>query len=145
MIKNYNYNDYKTVIVLSSKLEPKVAMNVVGHLSISIGAYTDNKLLMGQTEITDRDGNIHIGISRYPVIATKVKPGKLQNLVQIIKENSELLVIDYPEEMLTTGHDSELVEAIEKKTNSDINYLGIAVFGKTDVVNQFTGKFTLWS
>ena len=39
--QEYDYRSRKTVIALASNLETGIALNVVGHLSISLGAYGD--------------------------------------------------------------------------------------------------------
>lgn len=39
-----NYKDKKIVGIIASNVEPSVALNVIGHLSVSIGKYSDNKL-----------------------------------------------------------------------------------------------------
>ena len=36
---DYDYKEKKMVAVLSSKISPDVAINVIGHLSVSVGAY----------------------------------------------------------------------------------------------------------
>lgn len=37
-----NYEDKKIVAILATNVDPKTAMNVIGHLAISIGKYSDN-------------------------------------------------------------------------------------------------------
>ena len=69
---NYDYKGKKIVGVIASNVEPAIALNVMGHLAVSIGAYAD-KEIMGQAYIKDKSGVNHVGISRYPFIITKVK------------------------------------------------------------------------
>ena len=142
---NYDYNSKKAVVVLSSTIEPSIALNVTGHLSISLGANIDNNELMGQKEIYDKSGDKHIGISKYPVITTKLKPSKLKAFIQNVKVNYQnIFIADYPLEMLETGHDEELVEALKNINNEDIVYYGAIIYGDTEIINQLTGKFSLW-
>jgi len=142
---NYNYNSKKAVVVLSSTIESSIALNVTGHLCISLGANIDDTELMGQKEIYDKSDKKHIGISRYPVITTKLKPSKLKTFIQNVKENyQDIFIVDYPLEMLETGHDEELVEALKNINNEDIIYYGALIYGDTEIINQLTGKFSLW-
>ncbi len=138
-----NYEDKKVVGIIASNVEPAVALNVIGHLAISIGKYSDTEI-MGQPTIVDQSGVDHLGISKFPFIITKVKPGKLKNTIDIAKSNPDLLVADYPKDMLDTRTDDELVQAINSKANDRLEYLGAVIYGNTKDVDEITGKFQLW-
>lgn len=138
-----NYEDKKIVGIIASNVEPAVALNVIGHLSVAIGKYSDNEI-MGKPTITDKSGIKHLGISKFPFIITKVKAGKLKATIDIAKNNPNLLVADYPRDMLETRTDEELVEVINSKENDKLEYLGAVIYGNTEEVNEITGKFQLW-
>jgi len=138
-----NYEDKKIVGIIASNVEPSVALNVIGHLSVSIGKYSDDEI-MGQPTITDKSGISHLGISKFPFIITKVKPGKLKTTIDTAKSNPNLLVADYPKDMLETRTDDELVSSINGKENDNLEYLGAIIYGDTKDVNEITGKFQLW-
>lgn len=138
-----NYEDKKIVGIIASNVEPAVALNVIGHLAISIGKYS-NEEIMGKSIITDKSGIEHLGISRFPFIITKVKAGKLKNTIELAKSNPNLLVADYPKDMLETRTDEELVSSISSKENDKLEYLGAIIYGNTKDVNEITGKFQLW-
>jgi hypothetical protein len=143
MNQNYDYRSKKIVAVLTEKLETGIALNVIGHLAVSIGAYANNDM-MGQKIIVDASGKEHIGISRYPFVITKAKKNKIRQAILEARDNPQIFFVDYPKEMLDTGHDSELVEAIGKKKEDDIEYLGAVFYGAVDEVKKITGKFSLW-
>lgn len=138
-----NYEDKKIVGIIASNVSPTIALNVIGHLAISIGKYSDSEI-MGQEIITDKSGVEHLGISRFPFIITKVKSSKLKNAILLAKQNPNLLVADYPKEMLETRTDEELVKAVSSKNNDELEYLGAVIFGNTEDVNDITGKYQLW-
>lgn len=138
-----NYEDKKIVGIIASNVEPVVALNVIGHLAISIGKYSDTEI-MGQPIITDKSGVNHLGISQFPFIITKVKAGKLKTAIEMAKTNKNLLVADYPRDMLDTRTDEELVESISSKENDKLEYLGAVIYGNTKDVAEITGKFQLW-
>jgi hypothetical protein len=140
----YDYDARKTVVVLAGNLEPGIAMNVLGHLTLSIGAHGGDEL-MGRHELVDASGIAHVGISRYPVIVTKAKPTQLRRLVEVARREADVLLVDYPEHMLQTGHDDELTAALGRVSEADITYLGAALYGDSEVVSQLTGRFSLWS
>lgn len=138
-----NYEDKKIVGIIASNVEPSVALNVIGHLAISIGKYSKDEI-MGKPIITDKSGVEHLGISQFPFIITKVKSGKLKNAIELAKQNPNLLVADYPREMLDTRTDDELVLAISAKEKDKLEYLGAVIYGNTKDVNEITGKYQLW-
>lgn len=138
-----NYEDKKIVGIIATNVDASTALNVIGHLAVSIGKYSDNEI-MGRSLITDKSNVNHLGISKFPFIITKVKPGKLRNAIDKAKENSNLLVADYPRNMLETRTDEELVESITSKNNDELEYLGAIIYGNTNDVNEITGKFQLW-
>lgn len=138
-----NYEDKKIVGIIASNVEPAVALNVIGHLAISIGKYSDTEI-MGKKIIIDKSGINHLGISKFPFIITKVKSGKLKNTIEIAKNNPNILVADYPKDMLETRTDEELVESISSKENEKLEYLGAILYGDTKEIDEITGKFQLW-
>lgn len=137
------YEDKKIVGIIASNVEASVALNVIGHLSISIGKYSENEI-MGQPVIIDKSGIKHLGISQFPFIITKVKSGKLKTAIDTAKSNPKLLVADYPKDMLDTRTDEELVSSISSKENEKLEYLGAVIYGDTKDVDEITGKFQLW-
>lgn len=138
-----NYEDKKIVGIIASNVEPAVALNVIGHLAISIGKYS-NEEIMGKPVIADKSGIEHLGISQFPFIITKVKAGKLKNAIDLAKQNPNLLVADYPRDMLDTRTDDELVSSISSKDNDKLEYLGAIIYGNTEDVTSITGKYQLW-
>jgi len=71
VVEEYSYSEKKIAIVLSTSLTSGVATNVVGHMAISAGAYIEDEV-MGRRWLTDASGVNHRGISKFPVIITKV-------------------------------------------------------------------------
>lgn len=138
-----NYEDKKIVGIIATNVDASVALNVIGHLAIAIGKYSDSEI-MGKPIITDKSNINHLGISQFPFIVTKVKAGKLRTAIDKAKANPNLLVADYPKDMLDTRTDDELVASISNKENEQLEYLGAIIYGNTDDVNEITGKFQLW-
>lgn len=144
MDKAYDYGARKTVIVLASDLPAGTALNVTSHLSIAEGAYADSSL-MGRPVLLDGDGQSHVGISKYPVIITKVRRSKLVRVIEEARTLQQLFVVDYPRSMLTTSHDDALRDTLLKQARDEIEYLGVLVYGPSSDVDQLTRRFTLWS
>lgn len=138
-----NYEDKKIVGIIATSVRPEVALNIIGHLAISIGKYSKEEI-MGKPIITDKSGINHLGISQFPFIITKVKASKLKNSIDKAKENPNLLVADYPKDMLETRTDDDLVNSVSSKENNELEYLGAVIYGNTEDVNEITSKFQLW-
>lgn len=138
-----NYEDKKIVGIIATNVDPTIALNVIGHLAIAIGKYSNSEI-MGKPIITDKSGINHVGISQFPFIVTKVKTTKLKSAIDKAKENPNLLIVDYPKDMLETRTDNDLVKSIESKENNELEYLGAIIYGNSDDVNEITGKFQLW-
>lgn len=138
-----NYEDKKIVGIIATNVDASVALNVIGHLAIAIGKYSGSEI-MGKPIITDKSNINHLGISQFPFIVTKVKAGKLRTAIDKAKANPNLLVADYPKDMLDTRTDDELVASISNKENEQLEYLGAIIYGNTADVNEITGKFQLW-
>ncbi|WP_170201579.1 DUF2000 domain-containing protein [Actinocorallia herbida] len=144
MDQPYDYRANKAVVVLASTLSAGVALNVTGHLCASLGAHADRDL-MGRRWLVDASGVRHAGISKYPVIATKVKPARLRRLLEEARNEPSLFIADYPQQMLDTGHDDDLAKALEATPEESISYLGALIYGATSAVDALTGKFMLWT
>ncbi len=137
------YEDKKIVGIIASNVSAPVALNVIGHLSVAIGKYAEADI-MGKPVLMDKSGVPHLGISQFFFIVTKVKTSKLKETIHKAKSNPNLLVADYPKEMLETRTDAELVDAIAQKENDALEYLGAIIYGNTEDVNEITGRFQLW-
>jgi len=140
----YNYRGFKTNILLSSGVEPPIALNIVGHLGIALGARVPQDSL-GKERLVDGSGVRHLGISKYPVIILKARPRKIRTALERARVYPELIIADYPEQMLWTGHDDELAQALAEQHEADLNYLGIAAYGPTEIMTEVFGRFSLWN
>lgn len=139
----YDYKEKKIVAVLSSEISVQVAMNVIGHLSISIGAFAE-KSLMGRMHLVDKSGIKHLGISKYPFIITRTNPKKLQKVIIEARTYDNILFSDFPNQMLITEHDDELATTLKNANESDLEYLGAVFYGPSEDINRITSKFSLW-
>jgi DNA/RNA-binding domain of Phe-tRNA-synthetase-like protein len=137
----YPYDDKKITVVVADDIEPGIATNVVGHLTTSVGKNADD--IMGRPFYTDKSGEKHIGISRYPVIILKGKKSKIEKLIDQARDEN-LLVVDYPKEMFETRTDDDLNQALEKKAEEELEYYGVALCGDKDKVEKLTKNFSLY-
>ncbi len=140
----YDYKSHKIAAIISDNLESWQAMNVLGHMAISLGANKD-EMLMGRDVLLDKDGVAHKGIARFGFI---IKKGAAQQIAETItkaRTTANMTVVDFPREMLDTRHDDELAEALAAKHNADLEYLGAVLYGSKSEVDGLTKGFKLFS
>jgi len=141
---NYNYKQKKIVAVIDSEIEQWQALNVLGHMSVSLGANKDEDL-MGRGILVDASNVEHKGIARFGFIIKKGNSEQIGELVNKARNFSEIILIDFPQEMLDTRHDDELNESMKLKETKDFKYLGCLLYGPTDEVDELTREYKLWS
>ena len=139
----YNYKDKKIVALLADDIELWQAMNALGHMATALGANKDEEL-MGRNLLIDKSGNKHLGIARYGFIIKKASIGSIKEAVIAAENNQNIITVDFPREMLDTGHDDELAGSIALKNHNDFEYFGALFYGPTAGVDRLTKKFSLW-
>ena len=142
-VMTYEYRERKTVAIISEKLEIPTAFNVLGHMAQAIGAHADSQL-MGRLLLTDKSGVSHKGIARYGFIILKANGSKIRQAIIQGRANPQLLMVDFPKQMLETRHDDELCSWLSEAEESALEYLGVAFHGKTEDVDLICRKFSLW-
>jgi hypothetical protein len=140
----YNYKQKKIVAVIDSGIEQWQALNVLGHMSVSLGANKDEDL-MGRNILIDASNIEHKGIARFGFIIKKGNSEQINELVNEVRNLSDITLIDFPQEMLDTRHDDELNESMKSKETKDFKYLGCLLYGPTGEVDELTKEYKLWS
>ena len=61
----------------------------------------------------------------------------------------ELRVLDIPylafiREMIDFTDDAELQKSLDHKSETELEYLGVGVFGDNEILKKLTKKFSLW-
>lgn len=135
----------KISFILLAGLRSWQAVNVVGHLAISIGRYADQDI-MGKNPILDADGLAHMGIAKFPVVALKAaNQTEVRAVLEAARRTDRLLVADYPRQMLDTYSDEDLCAAMASAPESQLEYLGLAILGSAEAVRRLTGHLKLWN
>lgn len=135
-------NQKRFVAVISKKVEVGRAVNVLGHLSVSLA----NQLSDGDavyTDYRDLDGNVHPNISHYPFIVLRAdNSNKIRKLRQEALDKG-IPFSDFTHIMVEGG--SEVQQQTTKNTpEAELEYLGICLFGETETLRELTKKFSLY-
>lgn len=147
-MRGFWYNNHmqdftkRFAIVVRNDLPSWQAMNALAH----IAAYLGNKLEGGFDTgeyFETRDGAKHPRNTQYPIVALSADPKDLPGFIQEVR-GSGLPYLGFIREMIETTDDQEIVGILKEKNDSEIEYLGIGVFGPNEVVKPLTKKFSLW-
>lgn len=132
----------RMVIAVRDDIEPWQAMNAATHSS----AYLGNK--MQATFDTaglfkTSDGVLHPKNSQYPIVLVKADEKALSKLIGKVRD-SGLLYLGFSRDMLVATDDKQVQINFDEKTDSEIEYLAIGIFGPNEEVEKLTKKFSLW-
>lgn len=139
---SYEYHVRKVVFVLSSELSPGIAMNALAHMAISIGHYSEDH--MGRSVLHDATGVAHRGLCRYPVIVLRAPRNGVTRAVRLARAETSLVVVEFTQQMLLTGHDDELAASIASVASDAVEYLGVGLYGPSALVDSICGRYSLW-
>ncbi|CAH1544492.1 conserved hypothetical protein [Vibrio harveyi] len=135
-------NQKRFVAVVSKKVEVGRAVNVLGHLSVSLAnQLSDDDAVY--TDYHDLDGNLHPNISHYPFIVLRAdNSNKIRKLRQEALDRG-IPFSDFTHTMVEGG--SEVQQQTTKNTSeAELEYLGICLFGETETLRELTKKFSLY-
>ena len=132
------------IVVLNKKIETGKLMNALGHMTAGLVGGFDKREDMCFLQYQDKDGNTHPNISHFPFIALRA-----DNSNQIRTVRSEALkrgisFTDFTSSM-TVGTSAEQQERTRSTSEADLEYYGICLFGETEILKEFTKKFSLYS
>lgn len=132
----------KLVIVIDPTLPNWQIMNTSAHAAAFLGNKMETSFDMGKY-FTTKDGVNHPRNTQYGIVTKSAIKKELKELMEKVRD-SGLLYIGYLPEMMEASDDKKLQKMIEKKTDREIEYAGIGIFGPKDQVDKLTKKFPLW-
>ena len=134
--------DRKAVIVIDEALENWQITNTIAHTSAFIGHKLNERFGTGENFVTE-DKITHPRNSQYPFITLKASKAQLSILMSKVRD-SKLLYHGFIQEMIRTTDDKEITTILKNKKDTEIEYLGIGIFGTKEEVNSLTKKFSLY-
>lgn len=130
------------VINEGAQLEEWQRLNTVAHLTAAFGARAGKSLLL-QDEISTQDNQrIKLNIQHAIMLKAGQRSEELAELVRNANTQG-LEVAEFTREMIETTDDKKVIEATRQKPLSEVEYLGVLVFGKKSVVEKLTKDFPL--
>lgn len=132
------------IINKGAGLELWQEMNAMAHLNAAFGARSGKKLLF-QDEISTNDGEkIKLNIQHAIMIKAGESSAQLQKIAVDAKKVG-LEVSEFTREMLETTDDRKVIESTKEKTLSNVEHLGVLLFGNRKDIDALTKHLKLYS
>lgn len=136
-------NTKRFIAVLNKKIETGRLMNALGHMTAGLLGGYGNVEEKAFLEYRDKDGGVHPFISHYPFIILQA-----DNSNQIRTVRKELMARNLPYTDFTStmivGTSKAQLENTAATAEADLEYFGVCTFGDTEVLKEFTKKFSLF-
>jgi len=129
-------------IVVRHDLEPWQVTNTIAHIAAKLGRAVE-QFETGES-FTAKDGFSIPRNSQYPIIV--LRAGSSEELRPLLMDiqAAQLPHLAFVREMIDFTSDEELQNALDKKNGSEIEYLGVGMFGDNARVKELTREFSLW-
>ena len=135
-------NNEKCVMVIDENLPLGIIANTAAIMGITMGKEMPE--VVGR-DVSDKSGRRHLGIIEFPV---PILRGSTE-LIKAIREKlyepefSELSVVDFSDLAQNCKTYAEFIEKMAMVSETELNYLGIAICGVKKKVNKLTGSMPL--
>lgn len=132
----------KCVMIISKDLSAGAAANTSAVLGIAVGAKLPGIIGDG---VRDRDGNLHSGTVSIPIPVLKGDSKVLNCLNDRLREPlfSDVVYAGFPDFARQCKTYGEYTEKMSAVSASELNYIGIAIFGDKKKINKLTGNLPL--
>lgn len=135
---------WRFIAILNKKIETGKLMNALGHMTAGLAGGFKRANDMSFLEYKDKDGGIHPYISHFPFIVLKAENSNQIRKVRTEAMARHIIFTDFTSTM-NVGTSAEQVNRTAQTPESELEYFGICMFGPTDQLIEFTGKFSLFS
>ena len=133
-----------TVVINKAYKKGWIPYNGITHISLALGQHLPSDWF-GKHPLKTRDGKSFAGIIKYPVVVKEAKPQMIRKVARKAILDPDIKLVCFTQEMLETGPDSELVEAMEKTDSDDLIFTAIIVAGTKKRIDNITGNLSLLS
>jgi hypothetical protein len=132
----------KCVFVIDHSLPVGLIANTAAVLSLSLGRL--NPQLVGP-DLQNKDGETHAGIT---TIVMPVLKGDQDVIYSICKKakslaHSGLQVFDVTDAAQSTKNYTDYANKLSTKASEELRFLGVCLYGPTDLVKSLTGSLPL--
>lgn len=132
----------KCVMVIDQNLPLGIIANTAAILGFTLGKKRPD--VVG-ADVTDQNGNPHLGIVALPVPILKGSPESIQDIRRKLyqPDYQDLVVVDFSDAAQGCNIYSEFIELMAGTPETDLHYFGVAICGDKKKVNKLTGSMPL--
>lgn len=130
----------KCVMVIDEHLPVGLAVNTAAVLALTLGSKIE--ALIGP-DVLDGAERVHLGITTLPIPILKADAEALKRLWLRATEVGNLFVVDFTDAAQTTHTYEHYMRKIADVPSEQLQYLGVALYGKKETVNKLTGSLPL--
>lgn len=143
-MNNRDITTHKFVAILNKKVAIGKAMNVLGHMTVSLVAQASPQEIdeMAIVDYQDKDNNSHKASKDSFVVLRADNGNQIRNVRNAAKEMG-IKFIDFAHTM-QEGTYVEQLDRTSQTSESELEYYGILLFGRIEDISSITKKFSLW-
>lgn len=132
----------KCVMVIDENLPLGLIANTAAILGNTMGSHYPD--LVG-ADVSDKEGNEHMGIISIPIPILKGNKEVLMDLINKLSDEKykDIVVADFSDVAQSCNIYDEYIEKISKVNLDEINYFGLALYGNKKLINKLTGSMGL--
>ena len=137
-----DWQNEKCVMVIDEGLPLGMIANTAAIMGITLGKKMPE--VVG-ADVTDQSGREHLGIIEFPVPILR----GTRSIIKQIREKlyqpdfQDLTVVDFSDLAQSCKTYDEFMEKMGRVSESDLQYLGVAICGSRKKVNKLTGNMPL--
>lgn len=131
------------IAILNKKIPTGKLMNALGHMAAGLAGKSGRADDMCFLEYQDKDGGLHPNISHFGFIVLKADNSNKIRGVRNEAIKRGIVFTDFTSTM-TIGTSEEQQASTKETSELDLEYYGICLFGSTEELKEFTGKFGLF-
>lgn len=139
-----NENSKRFIAVLNKKIESGKLMNALGHMTAGLAGGNNLSQEMCLLQYEDKNAGKHPNISHFPFIVLKADNSNQIRIVRNEAIKRGVIFSDFTSTM-TVGSSEEQVNNTKNTPELELEYYGICLFGETEIVREFTKKFSLFT
>lgn len=135
-------NLFRFVAILNKNIDTGRLMNALGHLTAGLAGKVCRED-MQFLEYRDNEDGIHPGISHFPFI---VLAAENSNKIRIARKEAISRGIPYTDftSTMIIGTSQQQIDATRASKEDLLDYYGLCLFGRSEILMEFTGKFSLF-
>lgn len=137
-----NTESTKCVMIIDESLPLGIIANTAAILGITLGSRVPEAV--GE-DVFDKNGNIHLGIIKFPVPVLKGNIGIVRNIRQKLctEEFREITAADFSDTAQSCKTYDEYIEKIGAASEEDLHYMGLCLCGERKKINKLTANLPL--